>query len=137
MENRSSPGHGQEASPGDEEGAPSELPGEPDMEGLPRQVAQDDGVQGEQNRDAQEDLARHILEGCEGMEPPYEYMSVEGFPDCQDEDGSAPAPARSLQDAEPHGAQPQPQGDEPLLNGVGPVGRNRDQYVWANQAPEN
>ena len=107
MENRSSPGHGQEASPGDEEGVPSELPGEPDMEGLPRQVAQDDGVQGEQNRDAQEDLARHILEGCEGMEPPYEYMSVEGFPDCQDEDGSAPAPARSLQDVEPHGAQPQ------------------------------
>ena len=118
MENRSSPGHGQEVSPGDEEGVPSELPGEPDVEGLPRQVAQDDGVQGEQNRDAQEDLARHILEGCEGMEPPYEYMSVEGFPDC-------------------HGAQPQPQGDEPLLNGVGPVGRNRDQYVWANQAPEN
>eukprot|EP00439_Symbiodinium_sp_Y106_P018206 s4987_g2.t1 len=137
MENRSSPGHGQEASPGDEEGVPSELLGEPDMEGLPRQVAQDDGVQGEQNRDVQEDLARHILEGCEGMEPPCEYISVEGFPDCQDEDGSAPAPARSLQDAEPHGAQPQPQGDEPLLNGVGPVGRNRDQYVWANQAPEN
>ena len=36
---------------------------------------------------SQEDQARALLEGCDGLEPPYEYMSVEGTAEHPEEQG--------------------------------------------------
>ena len=79
MEQTSEPGYGQVVSP--DGAAWTAVSGEPDVEHTGPSNRDDARSQEQAGSGSLEEQARSLLEGCEGMEPPYEWMSVEGSPD--------------------------------------------------------
>ena len=75
---------------------------------------------------SQEDQARALLEGCDGLEPPYEYMSVEGTAEHPEEQG-VDEPATESPEAIRDGSSRRSPGESvsPMVNGVGSA-RGRD-----------
>ena len=127
MEDSAEPDYGH-VSPAEAEAMASASAGDPDQDGA--QAGRDgrDDINpaghgsGSQVR-TPEDLAREMLESCEGLEPAYEYMSVEGSPDRLDlqdlRDGGAEQGQRSQLDC---GKEQVEQAPPILMNGVGPTG---------------
>ena len=78
-----------------------------------------EGRDGDQVR-SQEDQARALLEGCDGLEPPYEYMSVEGTTEHPEEQG-ADEPATESPEAIRDGSSRRSPSESvsPVVNGVG------------------
>ena len=125
MESPQEPMYGQGVSP-TEAGAPAEV-GNPNTAGLETDVRDEAGRQTATGGAVQanlEEQARSMLEGCDGLEPPYEYMSVEGTPDRSERE--LPAEQNAAVHSGPAnfqvGRQPlsEEKRDGPMLNGVVP-----------------
>ena len=127
MEDSAEPDYGH-VSPAEAEAMASASAGDPDQDGAQAgRDGRDDINPAEHGSGSQvrtpEDLAREMLESCEGLEPAYEYMSVEGSPDRLDlqdlRDGGAEQGQRSQLDC---GMEQVEQASPILMNGVGPTG---------------
>ena len=125
MESPQEPMYGQGVSP-TEAGAPAEV-GNPNTAGFETDVRDEAGRQTATGGAVQanlEEQARSMLEGCDGLEPPYEYMSVEGTPDRSERE--LPAEQNAAVDSGPANFQVGRQSlseekrDGPMLNGVAP-----------------
>ena len=127
MEDSAEPDYGH-VSPAEAEAMASASAGDPDQDAAQAgRDGRDDINPAEHGSGSQvrtpEDLAREMLESCEGLEPAYEYMSVEGSPDRLDlqdlRDGGAEQGQRSQLDC---GMEQVEQASPILMNGVGPTG---------------
>ena len=122
MEQTSEPGYGQVVSP--DGAAWTAVSGEPDGEHTGPSNRDDAGSQEQAGSGSLEEQARSLLEGCEGMEPPYEWMSVEGSPDRTEHELTAGHSTRTEGEyrsvpRDHDSALQRPHG--PMLNGVGPA----------------
>ena len=122
MEQTSEPGYGQVVSP--DGAAWTAVSGEPDVEHTGPSNRDDARSQEQAGSGSLEEQARSLLEGCEGMEPPYEWMSVEGSPDRTEHELTAGHSTRTEGEyrsvpRDHDSALQRPHG--PMLNGVGPA----------------
>lgn len=124
MEEQREPGYGQTVSP--DEADVSAMSGEPEVRSMETGNRDDAGSREREDggiAGSPEEQARSLLEGCEGMEPPYEYMSVDGSPDRTEHELTA---NQSIHEGGGHryapadrDVLPKPRPDGPMLNGVG------------------
>ncbi|CAE7485778.1 unnamed protein product, partial [Symbiodinium sp. CCMP2456] len=125
MESDNGPDYGH-VSPAENDADVSLSAGNPEWECETGEGSRDDAGagatrDGDQGRSPEDD-ARDLLDFGEGLEPPYEYMSVEGSP----ERGDQPVPGEELKEVGTTSSSDQSKAraerPSPMLNGVGPSG---------------